>query len=114
MSPLSSISPTPPGADPSPPLKKEMVLSSQDSVKEASASSSSPPRDVVSLSTPPQEVSHYLEEMSQIPDVRQTRIAHIQKAIDSNSYVISSENLADKLLQELHSQSQETRPSTAS
>ena len=113
MSPLSSISPTPPGADPPSPLK-ESVVPSQDSVKEVATPSSSPPRDVVSLSTPPQEVSHYLEEMSQIPDVRQTRIAHIQKAIDSNSYVISSENLADKLLQELHSQSQETRPSTAS
>lgn len=70
--------------------------------------------DVVSLSIPTQAGSHYLEGMAQIPDVRQSRIAPIQQAIDSNSYVISPEDLADKLLQELHSQPQETRPPTDS
>jgi anti-sigma28 factor (negative regulator of flagellin synthesis) len=70
--------------------------------------------DDISLSIPTQERSHYPKDMSQIPDVRQARIAPIQRAIDSNSYVISPEDLADKLLQELHSQPRETRPPTDS
>jgi len=70
--------------------------------------------DVVSLSIPNQEVFHYLEQMSQIPDIRQERIIPIQKALASNSYVISPEKLADKLLQELPSEPQGNRPPTAS
>ena len=111
MNPLSSIPPTPPQADP-PSSPQKTVSSSPDSVKEASASFSSPTIDPVSLSTPP--VSHYLEQMSRIPDVRQARITQIQEALASNSYVIPIENLADKLLQELPSEPQETRPPTAS
>ena len=52
--------------------------------------------------------------MSRIPDVRQARITQIQEALASNSYVIPIENLADKLLQELPSEPQESRPPTAS
>lgn len=59
--------------------------------------------DSVSLSLPTQEVSHYLERMSQIPDVRQPRITQIQRAIDSQTYVISPEELAEKILGELPS-----------
>lgn len=113
MNPLSSIPPLPARADPSSP-PKESVLLSQDSVKGAPSSSSLPSMDVVSLSLSTQEGSHYLEVMAQIPDVRQSRIAPIQRAIDSNSYVVSPEDLADKLLQELHIQSKETRPPTDS
>ncbi|MCA9501077.1 MAG: flagellar biosynthesis anti-sigma factor FlgM [Nitrospirales bacterium] len=50
--------------------------------------------------------------MSRIPDVRQAKITQIQKAIDSQNYVISAEKLADSLLQELHPQPQETQPPT--
>jgi len=113
MNPISSIPPTPPQThDPSSP--KETVPSTQIPAQGTPASSSSSSMDVVSLSTPTQEVSHYLEQMSQIPDVRQGRVTHIQKAIDSNSYVISPENLANKILQELSSQPQEPRAPTAS
>ena len=113
MNPLSSVPPTPQGADPSSP-PKESVVPSQNSVKEVATSSSSPQIDVVSLSPPTQEASDYLKQMSQIPDVRIEKIMAIQKAIDSNSYDISPENLADKLLQDLHSQPQEPRPPTTS
>ncbi|MDH4359925.1 MAG: flagellar biosynthesis anti-sigma factor FlgM [Nitrospirota bacterium] len=95
-------------------MENTVSSSSPDSVKGTSASSSSPSMDVVSLSIPTQEVSHYLEQMSQIPDIRQERITHIQKALASNSYVVSPEKLADKFLDELHSQPQGNRPSTAS
>ncbi|MDT3779735.1 flagellar biosynthesis anti-sigma factor FlgM [Nitrospira sp. MA-1] len=52
--------------------------------------------------------------MSQIPDVRQARIAQIQQAIDSQTYAIAAEKLADSLIQELHPHPQETRPATKS
>lgn len=84
-------------------------MSSQDSAKSTPSSD-----DVVSLSIPTQEWSHYREIMAQIPDVRESRIAPIQRAIDSKSYVVSPEDLADKLLQDLHSQPKETRPPTDS
>lgn len=113
MNPPSPIPPTLPKGDP-PSSPKDTVLSFGDSVQMTSNASSSPSMEVVSLSTPTQEASHYLEQMPRIPDIRQERITHIQKALDSNSYVISSENLADKLLHELHSQPEKTRPPTTS
>ncbi|MDH5698612.1 MAG: flagellar biosynthesis anti-sigma factor FlgM [Nitrospirota bacterium] len=114
MNPLSSIPPTPPRDASSSPLT-ETVLSSHDASNDASAISSDRARnDTVSLSAPTQEISYYLERMSQIPDIRQARIAHIQQAIDSQTYSISPEKLADSLIQELQSHPQETRPPTTS
>lgn len=114
MNQPSSIPPTPPGnASSSPP--KETVLSSPVVSKDVSAlASNSAKDDRLSTSTPIREVSSYLERMSQIPDVRQAKIAHIQKAIDSQTYAISAEKLADSLIQELHPHPQETRPPTTS
>lgn len=114
MNPLSSIPPTPPRDASSSPLT-EPVLPSHDASSAVSAIPSDHARkDTVSLSTPTQEISYYLERMSQIPDIREARIADIQKAIDSQTYSISPEKLADSLIQELHSEPQETRPPTTS
>lgn len=113
MKPLSPVPPTPPRADQAFP-PKENVLSSDNSTKHTSTSSEPPQVDIVSFSTSSQEVSHYLEHMSQIPDVREARISNIQRALDSNSYTISSENIADKLLREIHSQPLEIKPPGAS
>jgi anti-sigma28 factor (negative regulator of flagellin synthesis) len=101
MNPLSSIPPTPP-VDLSSPLRK-IPSSAQDPLKDASDSPLSPPIDNVSLSLPTQEVSHYLERMSEIPDIRQTRITQIQRALTSQTYDISSEEVAEKILGELPS-----------
>ncbi len=100
--------PTPPGnAASSPP--KETVLSSPDINNDVSAlAPNSAKDDRLSTSTPIREVSSYLERMSQIPDVRQDKIAHFQKAIDSQNYAISAEKLADSLIQELHPHPQKT------
>ncbi len=102
MNQLSSIPPTPPGnVSSSPP--KETVLSSPDISNDVSALAPNSAKDErLTPSTPTQEASSYLERMSQIPDVRQAKIAHIQKAIDSQNYAISAEKLADSLIQELH------------
>lgn len=112
MSQLSSIPPTPPGDAPSFPPKKT-ALSFPDVSHEVSAlAPNSAKDDRTSPSTPSREVSFYLEQMSQVPDVRQDKIAHFQKAIDSQNYVISAEKLADSLIQELHTHPEETRPPT--
>lgn len=98
----SSITPTPPQADPpSPP--KTTSLPSQNETKGASDSLSDPPKDVVSLSSASEEVSYLLEQMAQVPDVRQSRITQIQEALNSGSYSPSSQKLADKILQEFRS-----------
>ena len=108
MNQFSSIPPTPPEDAPSCP-SKETALSSPDVSQEASAlASNSAKDDRTSPSTPSREVSFYLEQMSQIPNVRQDKIAHFQKAIDSQNYVISAEKLANSLIQELHPHPEET------
>lgn len=114
MNPFSSITPISSG-EASSSLPKETVLSSPDGSNEVSALAPNPVKgDGPSPSTPTQEVTSYLERMSQIPEVRQAKIADIQKEIDSQSYTISAEKLADSLIQELHPHSQETRPPTTS
>ncbi len=114
MDPLSSIPLVAPGDSPSLP-PKVTVLSSPDGNSKVSAIASNPAKDErLSPLTPTPEVSSYLERMSQIPDVRQARIAHIQKVIDSQTYAIAAEKLADSLIQELHPHPQETRPPTPS
>ena len=111
---MSSIPPTPPRDAISSSLP-EKVLSSHHVSNDVSGLSSDRAGDnTVALSTPTQEISSYLDRMSQIPDVRQDRIARIQQAIDSQTYAVSPEKLADSLIQELHPHPQETRPPTTS
>ena len=114
MYPLSSIPPVPPGDRLALP-PKVTVLSSSDVSNNISAQVSNPAKDDrQSTSTPIRERFSYLERMSQIPDVRQAKIAHIQKSIDSQTYDISAEKLADSLIQELHPHPQKPRPPTPS
>ncbi|MGP0592179.1 flagellar biosynthesis anti-sigma factor FlgM [Nitrospira sp. T9] len=112
MNQRSSTPPTPPGdASSFPP--KEMALSSPDVSHEVSAEASNSAKDDRKSPSPPgRKLSFYLEQMSQVPDVRQDKIAYFQKAIDSQNYVISAEKLADSLIQELHPHPEETRPPT--
>ncbi|HBP89572.1 MAG: flagellar biosynthesis anti-sigma factor FlgM [Nitrospira sp.] len=114
MNPLSSHPATPPEDAPSSPHTKT-VSSSHDAVKDISALPFNPVKDGrQSRSTPSQTISDCVERMSQIPDVREVRIAHIQKAIELQTYAISPEKLADSLIQELHPHPPETRPPTTS
>ena len=57
--------------------------------------------NAVSISQTSQEMNQYIEAMTNLPEIRQERIAQIQIAMQKGSYVISSEDLADKLIQEL-------------
>jgi anti-sigma28 factor (negative regulator of flagellin synthesis) len=96
------MKPTPPEADP-PSLPEKIGLSFQHETKAASVPSSGPTPDVASLTIASEEVSQFLKQMPQIPDLRQARITQIQEALESSSYISSAEKLADKLLQELRS-----------
>ena len=58
----------------------------------------------VSISQAGKEISQYTEAMKNIPDIRQERIAQIQAALQKGTYTVSSEDLADKLIQELASE----------
>ena len=57
----------------------------------------------ISISREGQEISQYTKAMSNLPDIRQERIAQIQTALQEGTYTVSSEDLADKLIQELAS-----------
>lgn len=102
MNHFSSMTPTPPQADPPSP-SKTTSLPSQNETNGTSDSFSDSPKDVAFFSTDSEEVSHFLKQMSQIPDMRQSRVTQIQEALESGSYLSSSEKLADKILQEFRS-----------
>jgi flagellar biosynthesis anti-sigma factor FlgM len=55
----------------------------------------------VSISQAGKEISQYTEAMRHLPDIRQERIAQIQTALQEGTYTVSSEDLADTLIQEL-------------
>ncbi len=42
-----------------------------------------------------------LDAMSQLSDVRQDRVAALQKAIETGTYSVSTEQVAEKLIQEI-------------
>ncbi|MCA9453371.1 MAG: flagellar biosynthesis anti-sigma factor FlgM [Nitrospiraceae bacterium] len=112
MSQLSSIPPTPPGDVPSF-SSKETALSFSNVSHEGSTLAPNPAKDDRTSPSPSsREASFYLQQMSQVPDVRQDKIAHFQKAIESQGYGISAEKLADSIIQELHPHPEEIRPPT--
>jgi len=67
----------------------------------------------VSISQAGKEIHQYTEVLSNLPDIRQERIAQIQTALQKGTYTVSSEDLADKLIQELSSNSSDL-PSSSS
>ena len=64
---------------------------------------STPPQqsENVSISQAGQEINQYTEAIAELPDIREERIAPIQTALKKGTYSVSSQDLADKLIQEL-------------
>jgi len=64
-----------------------------------------PPQELesVTISQAGEKINQYTEVLSTLPDIRQERIAQIQTALQKGTYTVSSEDLADKLIQELSS-----------
>ena len=53
------------------------------------------------LSQTAQTIKQYQEALSHLPDIRTERIIKIQQALEEGTYSVSSQVLADKLIQEL-------------
>ncbi len=62
------------------------------------------------------EPSHPLlkDIMSEFPDIRQDRIAALRSAIESGTYSVPAQDLADKILQELLRNPPQNPPSASS
>jgi negative regulator of flagellin synthesis FlgM len=54
--------------------------------------------DAVALSEHVKEVEKVRESLSGVPDVREDRVLALKQAIDSGSYVVSADKIADRLL----------------
>ncbi len=95
------------------PLSSIPSNSSQSSPSQEALSASVENKNKIELSTPPeqsetvsisqtgQEINQYIEAMAEFPDIREERIAQIQAALEKGTYSVSSQDLADKLIQEL-------------
>jgi flagellar biosynthesis anti-sigma factor FlgM len=95
MQPLPSI---PSGPTEPSPSKEALTASLNDKIE-----FSTPPQqsETVSISQAGQEINQYTEAMAELPDIREERIAQIQAALKKGTYSVSSQDLADKLIQEL-------------
>ena len=95
------------------PLSSIPSSSTQSSSSKEALSASVRGKDNIELSTPPQqsetvsisqtgqEINQYIEAMAELPDIREERIAQIQAALENGTYSVSSQDLADKIIQEL-------------
>ena len=55
----------------------------------------------ISISPTSQEIKQYTEAMGELPDIRKERIEQIQASLKSGTYSVSSQDLADKIIQDL-------------
>ena len=106
MEPLPST----PSPSPSPPQEPAPTTVEQ----KRKVKPSTPPNEAeaVSISQTSQEINQYTEAMADLPIIRQERITEIQAALKKGTYSVSSEDLADKLIQEISNQ--EPDPSSSS
>ncbi len=97
MQPLSSI---PSNSNQSSPSQEALSASVKNQNK---IELSTPPEqsETVSISQTGKEINQYIEAMAELPDIREERIAQIQAALEKGTYSVSSQDLADKLIQEL-------------
>lgn len=97
MQPLSSTPSNSTQADPSQKTPSASVK------KKDRIELSTPPQqsETVSISQAGQEINQYTEAMAELPDIREDRIAPIQANLKKGTYSVSSQDLADKIIQEL-------------
>ena len=111
MTPRSSPHPNSPESLPTPP-DKDSLTSTKKEETSFDVSSSKSLTDSERPSNPRPEMGPFLEAIDKLADVRQQRITKIQKSIQLGIYSVSSETLADKIIQELQTPPQEASPST--
>ncbi|TFG61810.1 MAG: flagellar biosynthesis anti-sigma factor FlgM [Nitrospirales bacterium] len=99
--PMPHLPSMPPRAIPSSPSNETPHASVEP--KKVEPSMASQQSEPVSLSPIGQEIRQYTKAMADIPDIRKERITQIQAALKKGAYSISSQDLADKLIQEISS-----------
>ncbi|GJL55129.1 MAG: hypothetical protein NPIRA02_22610 [Nitrospirales bacterium] len=57
-------------------------------------------KNVLSLSSKQGEFDHLINAIQQAPDIREEKVKKIKDALESGNYHISSENIADRIIQE--------------
>ena len=62
------------------------------------------PAASVSISEIGKEIQQYTEDIANLPDVRQDRITEIKAALEKQTYSVSSQDLADKIIQDISTQ----------
>ncbi len=107
---MQPLSPTPSRIVPSSP--KDALSSSANQKDKVERPTRSQPSETVSISQTGQEINQYTAAMANLPDIRQERIAQIQTALEKGTYSVSSQDLSEKLIQELSTQL--TDPSSSS
>ena len=104
MEPLSST----PAHAAQPSLSKTPVQASANQKNIIAHHASPHELESVSISQEGKEISQYTEALRNLPDIRKERIAQIQTALQEGTYTVSSKDLADKLIQELRSNSSDS------
>ncbi len=97
MDPLSS--PQSPATKPA--LSQTTLPASKQDRNKVISSASAEPSEPISISQTGQEIKQYTEAMAELPDIRKERIDQIQAALVSGTYSVSSQDLADKIIQDL-------------
>ena len=60
----------------------------------------SPTQDVLHVSSEQNEYNHLVSAIKQVPDIREEKVKKIKEALDSGTYQISSEDIADRIIQD--------------
>ena len=60
----------------------------------------SPAKDTVNLSPTSQELESVLEDISHLPEIRKDRVEQIRQALNAGTYQVSSDQIADRIIQE--------------
>ncbi len=82
-------------------LSQAALPASKQDGNKVTPTSPSEKSETITISLSSQEINQYTDAMAELPDVREDRIVQIQAAIESGTYSVSSQNLADKLIQDL-------------
>lgn len=79
-------------------VQKVVKPETKDASKTASKTS---PSDRVDISSRAREIAEIMSMLSQMPEVREEKVAAIKKAIESGNYTINPAKIAESILNEI-------------
>lgn len=84
------------------PLQAIKSYTNRNQVQEAGKKPESQMKDAVDISPQARELQALREKMAEIPEIREEKVAEIQKQLSSGQYQVDLDRLVDNLLQEIH------------